>query len=73
MSGCDLFNVHAAVKDSREVEKATTPPPRKELGGNDLPDAWLAAAVDHQGEHLVSFDRDFKKLLGRARFTLLEA
>jgi toxin-antitoxin system PIN domain toxin len=45
----------------------------KELGGNDLPDAWLAAAVDHQGEHLVSFDRDFKKLLGRARFTLLEA
>lgn len=45
----------------------------KQLGGNDLPDAWLAAAVDEQGEHLVSFDRDFKKLLGRARFTLLEA
>lgn len=45
----------------------------KQLGGNDLPDAWLAAAVEHQGEHLVSFDRDFKKLLGRARFTLLEA
>lgn len=42
-----------------------------QLGGNDLPDAWLAAAVDHLGEHLVSFDRDFRKLLGRARFTLL--
>ena len=45
----------------------------KSLGGNDLPDAWLAAAVDQLGEHLVSFDRDFKKLLGRARFTLLQA
>jgi uncharacterized protein len=42
------------------------------LGGNALPDAWLAAAVEHRGEHLVSFDRDFRKLLGRARFTLLE-
>ena len=45
----------------------------RQLGGNDLPDAWLAAAVDQQGEHLVSFDRDFKKLLGRARFTLLQS
>jgi len=45
----------------------------KQLGGNDLPDAWLAAAVDQLGEHLVSFDRDFKKLLSRARFTLLHA
>ena len=43
----------------------------KQLAGNDLPDAWLAAAVEQLGEHLVSFDRDFKKLLGRARFTLL--
>ena len=45
----------------------------KQLGGNDLPDAWLAAAVDQVGEHLVSFDRDFKKLLGRTRFTLLHS
>jgi len=44
----------------------------KQLGGNDLPDAWLSAAVVHLGEHLVSFDRDFKKLLARSRFTLLE-
>ena len=43
----------------------------KQLHGNDLPDAWLSAAVEHMGEHLVSFDRDFKKLLGRARLTLL--
>ena len=44
----------------------------KQLSGNDLPDAWLAAATLQQGEHLVSFDRDFKKLLGRSHFTLLE-
>lgn len=43
----------------------------KRLGGNDLPDAWLAASTLHLGEHLVSFDRDFRKLLGRAHFTLL--
>ncbi|MFT7722382.1 MAG: PIN domain-containing protein [Roseateles sp.] len=43
----------------------------KALSGNDLPDAWLVAAVEQTGEHLVSFDRDFRKLLGRGRFTLL--
>ena len=44
----------------------------KQLGGNDVPDAWLSAAVAHTGEHLVSFDRDFRKLLARSQFTLLE-
>ena len=44
----------------------------KHLGGNDLPDAWLSAAVEQGGEHLVSFDRDFRKLLARSRFTRLE-
>ena len=43
----------------------------KQLGGNEVPDAWLAAAVAHLGEHLVSFDRDFRKLLARGQFTLL--
>ena len=43
----------------------------KQLSGNDLPDAWLSAAVVHLGEHLVSFDRDFRKLLARSQFTLL--
>jgi len=41
------------------------------LRGNDVPDAWLSAAVAHMGEHLVSFDRDFRKLLARSQFTLL--
>lgn len=41
------------------------------LQGNDVPDAWLAAAVLQQGEHLVSFDGDFRRLLPRSRFTRL--
>lgn len=44
----------------------------KQLTGNRLPDAWLAAATMRHSEHLVSFDRDFRKLLGRSQFTLLE-
>ena len=44
----------------------------KSLSANELPDAWLAAAVEQLGEHLVSFDKDFKKLLGRGRFTQLQ-
>jgi hypothetical protein len=43
----------------------------KQLGGNDLPDAWLAAAVAQMGEQLVSFDRDFRKLLPRGHLSLL--
>ena len=44
----------------------------KQLTGNNLPDAGLAAATMHLGEHLVSFDRGFRKLIGRSQFTLLE-
>ena len=45
----------------------------KQLKGNAVPDAWLAAATIHLGEHLVSFDRGFRKLIGRSQFTLLGA
>ena len=43
----------------------------KNLTGNDLPDAWLAAATLQLGEHLVTFDSDFKKLLPRSQVTVL--
>ena len=43
----------------------------KILSANDMPDAWLAAAVIHQGEHLISFDADFKHLLPRSQFARL--
>lgn len=45
----------------------------KALSANQLPDAWLAAAVIQQGEHLVSFDGDFTLLLPRSQFTRLSA
>jgi toxin-antitoxin system PIN domain toxin len=45
---------------------------KKNLSANQLPDAWLAAVVIEQGEHLASFDRDFKKLLSSKQFTRLE-
>jgi len=43
----------------------------KSLVSNAVPDAWLAAAVIQQGEHLVSFDADFRRLLPRGQFTRL--
>jgi len=43
----------------------------KRVTGNDVPDAWLSAAVVHTGEHLASFDRGFRKLLARNQLTLL--
>lgn len=42
------------------------------IGGHTIPAIWLAAAVIHQGEHLVSFDADFKHWLPRSRFTHLQ-
>ncbi len=45
----------------------------KQLGANDLPDAWLAAAALHGSEHLVTFDAHFKKLLPRSQLTVLVA
>lgn len=43
----------------------------RQLAANDIPDAWLAAAARHQGEHVASFDADLKRLLPRGQFTLL--
>jgi predicted nucleic acid-binding protein len=43
----------------------------RQLSGNDLPDAWLAACVVQHGEHLVTFDRGFRKLLSRGQLTVL--
>lgn len=45
----------------------------KKLTGNQLPDAWLAAATQQLGEHLVTFDTDFRKLLPRSKLTVLAA
>ena len=41
------------------------------LKGNDIPDAWIAAAVSVGGFHLVTFDADFARLLRPSEYTLL--
>ncbi|MDO8413135.1 MAG: PIN domain-containing protein [Gallionellaceae bacterium] len=43
----------------------------QKLTANDIPDAWLASVVIQLGEHLVTFDADFKKLLKRTQVTVL--
>lgn len=43
------------------------------LTGNDIPDVWIAAAVRTGHEHLVTFDRGFKRLLGAGELTILYA
>ncbi len=43
----------------------------KSLAGNAIPDAWIAATVKSKGLHLVTFDRDFSRLLDSSDFTLL--
>lgn len=43
----------------------------RSLTGNRIPDAWIAAVVDRLGEHLATFDKDFRKLLPRSRLTVL--
>ena len=41
------------------------------LGGNAVQDAWIAMAARRHTAHLVTFDRDFARLLGRHEYTLL--
>ena len=41
------------------------------LAANDITDAWIAAAVRTLGSHLVTFDRGFRRLLGRTELTVL--
>lgn len=42
-----------------------------DLRGNDIPDAWIAAAVTVGGWRLVTFDRGFARLLRRSEYVLL--
>jgi toxin-antitoxin system PIN domain toxin len=39
--------------------------------GNEVTDAWIASATESSSEHLVTFDRNFLKLLSPGDFTLL--
>lgn len=43
------------------------------LAGNLVTDAWIASSVQSLGEHLVTFDSDFRKLLPARDLSLLTA
>ena len=42
------------------------------LTGNAIPDAWIAAAASSNRLHLVTFDKDFRKLLKPSSVTVLK-
>lgn len=42
-----------------------------ELRGNLVSDGWIAAATQSLGEHLVTFDEDFRRLLPTGDVTIL--
>lgn len=44
-----------------------------QLAGNDVQDAWIAAAVQSRNERLVTFDEDFERLLPNRNLTVLKA
>jgi toxin-antitoxin system PIN domain toxin len=41
------------------------------LRGNDIPDAWIAAAVQTNHEHLLTFDKGFRRLMKASMVTVL--
>lgn len=43
----------------------------KSLTGNAIPDGWIASAVIAFNGHLITFDRDFRKLIKRSQLTVL--
>lgn len=45
----------------------------RQLTGNAIPDAWIAAAAQHHNLHLVTLDKGFRKLLKASRVTVLKA
>jgi len=44
-----------------------------DLAANDVPDAWIAAAVQTLGSRLVTFDQGFERWLGRSELTILRS
>ena len=54
-----------------ELEKLLPLCRSRQLTGNDIPDAWIAAATQYHKLHLVTFDHGFTRLLKSHQFTLL--
>jgi uncharacterized protein len=66
LSNVDLFETQPNWEIFRKlcVERSLT--------GNAIPDAWIAATAIQHNDHVVSFDKDFKKLLARSQLTVLK-
>ena len=43
----------------------------KSLTGDAIPDAWIASTLIAINGHLVTFDRDFRKLIKRSQLTII--
>jgi toxin-antitoxin system PIN domain toxin len=65
VAGVEMPEIGREWPTLREFATANNP------SANDLPDAWIAAAVRTIGSHLVTFDRGFTRLLGRTELTVL--
>jgi predicted nucleic acid-binding protein len=72
----ELYNAMAGKKTHRTPSKRAQCPKvwctEHDLTGNGVPDAWIAAAVHANHEHLVTFDRGFARLLARRELTILD-
>ncbi|MDP2751534.1 MAG: PIN domain-containing protein [Rhodocyclaceae bacterium] len=44
---------------------------REGLVGNEIPDAWIAAAAQFNNEHLVTFDKGFRRFMKPNEVTVL--
>ena len=65
----DLLQI--TVGEAQTWEPFQTLVARQQLGGNDVPDAWLASYCLATGAVVVTFDKGFKKLLPRSQVMLL--
>ena len=43
------------------------------LRANDIPDAWIAAAAQINHEHLLTFDKGFRRLMKASQVTVLQS
>jgi uncharacterized protein len=46
---------------------------RHKLSGNDIPDAWIAAAAQSHHLHLATFDKGFRRLMKPSMVTVLKS
>lgn len=66
-----LDTLQITVSEAQSWEPFQALVTRQQLGGNDVPDAWLASYCQATGAVVVTFDKGFKKLLPKSQVMLL--